>query len=77
MIFIKVRPVNASQQEFLVNQLIHSQTGTVDQNKKVIAAGSTLLNNVNCSNANSCHSIGREKCLKTPNTCGPCLSGYY
>ena len=73
---IKVKPINDTQQQFIIKQLISSQTSTVDQSKKVIAIGSTVLNSVNCDNAANCSVIGRNRCLKTPNTCGTCLAGY-
>jgi hypothetical protein len=42
----------------------------------VINAVSAALNVVNCTVPTPCASLNRDVCVKTPKTCGECLSGY-
>jgi hypothetical protein len=47
-----------------------------DATNQVIAVGSSVLNDVNCSLAPECNALLRHACGKTMHTCGTCLDGH-
>jgi hypothetical protein len=55
---------------------INASSNTVDGYKALVALGTTVLNEVNCSGAPNCSSLRRTECSSTVNTCGLCFDDY-
>jgi hypothetical protein len=60
-------------------QLAVASSGNVDDTKQMMSLGLSLLSAKDCSRLTvDCGSLNREECEQgsTPNSCGPCLSGF-
>jgi hypothetical protein len=79
--FVTVVPLMLEEKQNAVSSFILHQSislvGNAEAQRAFISVASTTLNSVNCSVPVNCSSLYRSPCRATPNSCGPCLSGYH
>jgi hypothetical protein len=61
-----------------INSMMET-TASVDDTKQMLSTISSIINVVDCSSADAsyCAVLNRQSCLRTENTCGDCITGYY
>jgi hypothetical protein len=70
------KAVSLEDRQASVLLLINSNTGSVDDTKRVLSVASSVINSVNCTAAPNCTVLHRNKCLTTDQSCGSCADGY-
>ena len=75
---VVVKPVLSDSTEVVgaIGMLLNMSSGNIEETKRAVSLGISVLNIVNCSLAPNCSRIHRFECALVPHTCGPCFDGY-